>query len=85
MLKDRLDNLLPALMRETGIDMWLVINREYAEDPVYLTLVPEPTSMALVQRARSRHAGSRLRRAAAGQNWSSISAAPGRAAVHVRT
>jgi Xaa-Pro aminopeptidase len=29
-------------MRETGIDLWLVINREYVEDPVYLTLVPEP-------------------------------------------
>ena len=29
-------------MRETGIDMWVIINREYAEDPVYLTLVPEP-------------------------------------------
>jgi hypothetical protein len=42
MLRDRLDNLLPSLMRETGVDMWLVINREYAEDPVYLTLVPEP-------------------------------------------
>jgi len=46
MLKDRLDNLLPTLMREAGIDMWLVINREYAEDPVYLTLVPEPTFAA---------------------------------------
>ncbi len=46
MLKDRLDNLLPSLMRETGIDMWLVINREYAEDPVYLTLVPEPVFAA---------------------------------------
>jgi len=33
-------------MRETGIDMWLVINREYAEDPVYLTLVPEPVFAA---------------------------------------
>jgi hypothetical protein len=41
-LRDRLDNLLPRLMRETGIDLWLVINREYVEDPVYLTLVPEP-------------------------------------------
>lgn len=46
MLKDRLDTLLPALMRETGIDLWLVINREYAEDPVYLTLVPEPVFAA---------------------------------------
>ncbi|HET7710741.1 MAG TPA: M24 family metallopeptidase [Thermoanaerobaculia bacterium] len=46
MLRDRLDNLLPQLMRETGIDLWLIINREYAEDPVYLTLVPEPVFAA---------------------------------------
>lgn len=46
MLKDRLDNILPSLMRETGIDLWLIINREYAEDPVYLTLVPEPVFAA---------------------------------------
>ena len=29
---DRLDNLLPKLMDEVGLDMWLVINREYGED-----------------------------------------------------
>lgn len=46
MLRERLDQLLPRLMREAGIDMWLVINREYAEDPVYLTLVPEPVFAA---------------------------------------
>ncbi len=45
-LRDRLENLLPRLMRETGLDMWLVINREYAEDPVYLSLVPEPVFAA---------------------------------------
>ena len=45
-LRERLDDLLPGLMRETGIDLWLVINREYAEDPVYLTLVPEPVFAA---------------------------------------
>lgn len=45
-LRDRLDHLLPSLMRETGIDLWVVINREYAEDPVYLTLVPEPVFAA---------------------------------------
>ena len=33
-------------MREAGLDMWLVINREYAEDPVYFTLVPEPVFAA---------------------------------------
>ncbi len=46
MLRERLEGLLPDLMREAGIDMWLVINREYAEDPVYLRLVPEPVFAA---------------------------------------
>ena len=46
MLEERLETVLPALMREAGIEMWLVINREYAEDPVYLTLVPEPVFAA---------------------------------------
>ncbi len=41
-LKERLTTLLPRLMRESGLDMWLVINREYVEDPVYLSLVPAP-------------------------------------------
>jgi hypothetical protein len=45
-LRERLETILPAVMRESGIDMWLVINREYAEDPVYLTLVPEPAFAA---------------------------------------
>jgi len=45
-LRHRLDELLPELMRAAGIDLWLVINREYAEDPVYLTLVPEPVFAA---------------------------------------
>ena len=45
-LQQRLESLLPELMREVGIDMWLVINREYAEDPVYFSLVPEPVFAA---------------------------------------
>ncbi len=45
-LADRLDHLLPALMSETGLDMWVVVNREYAEDPVYFTLVPQPSFAA---------------------------------------
>ncbi len=44
-LKIRLDTLLPELMRRENLDMWLVICREYNEDPVYLTLVPY-TSLA---------------------------------------
>jgi Xaa-Pro aminopeptidase len=39
-LDDRLRNVLPALMRREGIDMWIVISREYNEDPVIETLLP---------------------------------------------
>lgn len=45
-LANRLDALLPALMEEAGIDMWLVIAREYVEDPVYFSLVPQPAHAA---------------------------------------
>jgi Xaa-Pro aminopeptidase len=45
-LKGRLDNIIPRLLRREGIDMWLVINREYNEDPVYLSLVPAPVMSA---------------------------------------
>jgi len=45
-LEWRLENIIPQLMRREGIDMWLIICREYNEDPVYLTLVPEPTMAA---------------------------------------
>ncbi|MBL4904515.1 MAG: Xaa-Pro aminopeptidase, partial [Flavobacteriaceae bacterium] len=40
LLADRFDNLLPQLMDETAIDMWIVISREYNEDPVMKTMLP---------------------------------------------
>lgn len=46
LLEERLTNLLPQLMEETDIDLWLVMAREYAEDPVYFSLVPQPTFAA---------------------------------------
>ncbi|WP_111682786.1 M24 family metallopeptidase [Winogradskyella tangerina] len=39
-LKDRFDNLLPELMDDTGFDMWILISREYNEDPVLKTMLP---------------------------------------------
>jgi Xaa-Pro aminopeptidase len=45
-LEWRLDNILPQIMEREGIDMWLVICREPNEDPVYLTLLPEPNMSA---------------------------------------
>ncbi|MFQ6071043.1 MAG: M24 family metallopeptidase [Candidatus Aminicenantales bacterium] len=39
-LKRRLNTVLPKIMEREGFDMWLVICREYNEDPVFMTLVP---------------------------------------------
>jgi hypothetical protein len=39
-LNDRIDNLLPKLMDETKIDCWLIISREYNEDPILKTFLP---------------------------------------------
>lgn len=41
-LEWRLDHILPTIMRREGIEMWLVINFEYDEDPVYMSLVAQP-------------------------------------------
>ena len=40
LLEDRFQNLLPQLMDDTEIDMWLIISREYNEDPVMKTMLP---------------------------------------------
>lgn len=39
-LDDRFTNLLPALMRRESVDMWVLISREYNEDPVLKTMLP---------------------------------------------
>ncbi|MGY1823481.1 M24 family metallopeptidase [Geodermatophilus sp. SYSU D00079] len=39
-LTQRVLDLLPGLMDRAGIDLWLVIGREYNEDPVLATLLP---------------------------------------------
>ena len=38
--KERFNNLLPELMEKTGIDMWVLIAREYNEDPIIKTMLP---------------------------------------------
>ncbi len=38
-LGQRLDRVVPALMREQKIDMWVLIAREYVEDPVVATML----------------------------------------------
>jgi Xaa-Pro aminopeptidase len=36
----RIRQLLPSLMKQSNIDMWLLISREYNEDPVLKTFLP---------------------------------------------
>jgi len=45
-LEQRLDEVLPAIMKREGFDMWIVDAREYNEDPVLMTLLPEPVMSA---------------------------------------
>lgn len=40
LLEERFDLLLPQLMDETDIDLWVLISREYNEDPVLKTMLP---------------------------------------------
>ena len=39
-LAERFDHVLPDIMDRTGIDMWILITREYNEDPVVKTMLP---------------------------------------------
>ena len=45
-LEHRLETFLPELMRREGFDMWIVVAREYNEDPVVMTLLPQPAMAA---------------------------------------
>ena len=48
-IRERLAVNLPRIMREQGVDMWIISMREYNEDPVFRALV-SPTSFAARRR-----------------------------------
>lgn len=39
-LEDRMQTVLPEIMRREELDMWIIISREYNEDPVIKTMLP---------------------------------------------
>lgn len=39
-LERRLDTVVPLVMRRAGIDLWVLVAREYNEDPVVKTMLP---------------------------------------------
>lgn len=42
-IQKRFDTLLPTLMTRTGIDMWIIVSREYNDDPVFRSMAPATT------------------------------------------
>jgi hypothetical protein len=40
LVKARLDQVVPRIMREVGVDMWILIASEYNEDPVVKAMLP---------------------------------------------
>jgi Xaa-Pro aminopeptidase len=48
-LAERMETVLPALMRQYGVEFWVVPMREYNEDPVFSSLV-SPTTFAARRR-----------------------------------
>ena len=49
LLRQRLETILPAAMREAGLDMWLILCQEDDLDPVYTTLTPMDTWHPILQ------------------------------------
>ena len=48
-LQQRMDSVLPAIMRKHGVEMWVIPMREYNEDPTFSSLV-SPTTFAARRR-----------------------------------
>lgn len=42
-IQTRFTEVLPALMRREGIDMWVIVTREYNDDPVFRSMAPLTT------------------------------------------
>jgi Xaa-Pro aminopeptidase len=43
-IQKRFDTVLPGLMRREKIDMWIIVSREYNDDPVFRSMAPLTTS-----------------------------------------
>lgn len=42
-IQKRFQTVLPNLMTRTGIDMWIIVSREYNDDPVFRSMAPLTT------------------------------------------
>jgi len=42
-IDQRLETILPEVMRREGLDMWIIVSREYNDDPVFRSMAPLTT------------------------------------------
>ncbi len=49
-VEERVTEVIPRLMREYGVSMWVISQREYAEDPVFFSIT-SPTTFAARRRS----------------------------------
>lgn len=42
-IAERFARVLPGLMRREGIDLWIIVSREYNDDPVFRSMAPLTT------------------------------------------
>ncbi|HON87614.1 MAG TPA: M24 family metallopeptidase [Bacillota bacterium] len=62
-LEERFRTILPRIMDREGFDMWIVSGREYNEDPVMMSMFPQPMmsarrrTMLVFYRERSHESG----------------------------
>jgi Xaa-Pro aminopeptidase len=49
LLAQRLERILPMAMRESGLDMWLILCQEDDLDPVFTTMIPMDTWCPILQ------------------------------------
>ena len=48
-LEERLETILPAAMRESGFDMWIILCQEDDLDPVFASMIPLDTWCPILQ------------------------------------
>lgn len=65
-LAERLDTVVPMVMDRAGLDSWVLVAREYNEDPIVRTMLPATwlsarrrTILVFTERGRKRHAVAR--------------------------
>jgi Xaa-Pro aminopeptidase len=69
LLAKRFETVLPAVMRETGFDMWIIICNEDNHDPVFTTIIPWECWAPILQMVVFYDRGDRVERINISLTW----------------